>query len=227
MTTSSGRCGLSARRSSTSAANSEVPRYTVRIRREPRGRTARSVRCWAWMVVVVSEGAAEPTPVDLGPLVAEWRIALGHEHVITHEHQLRTYESDGLLQYAGHARARWCCPASTAEVQARGGRLPPRGRAVGGARRRVRACREAPLPVADGVLIALTRMRRILEVDLAEPARGGGARRDQRGRVARPWAPPTSTRPTRRARSSARSAATWPRTRAAPTASSTASPPTT
>jgi glycolate oxidase len=33
-------------------------------------------------------------------LVAELAGIVGDEHVITHEHQLRTYESDGLLQYA-------------------------------------------------------------------------------------------------------------------------------
>jgi hypothetical protein len=44
--------------------------------------------------------AAERQPTDLGPLVQELRAAVGTEHVFTHEHQLRTYESDGLLQYA-------------------------------------------------------------------------------------------------------------------------------
>ena len=82
------------------------------------------------------------------------------------------------------------------------------------------------LPVEDGVLIALTRMRRILEVDLdngrvlVEPGVTNIA-------VSQAVGPTTSTRPTRPARSSARSAATWPRTPAARTASSTASPPTT
>ena len=33
-------------------------------------------------------------------LVAKLRAACGDEHVLTHHHQLRTYESDGLLQYA-------------------------------------------------------------------------------------------------------------------------------
>ena len=33
-------------------------------------------------------------------LLDELRAAVGSEHVITHPHQLRTYESDGLLQYA-------------------------------------------------------------------------------------------------------------------------------
>ncbi len=33
-------------------------------------------------------------------LAAELRSVCGDEHVLTHHHQLRTYESDGLLQYA-------------------------------------------------------------------------------------------------------------------------------
>ena len=96
--------------------------------------------------------------------MAELRSALGEEHVITHAHQLRTYESDGLLQYAVTPGA-VVLPGSTEEVQAA-----------------VRACHRAEvpfvargagsglsggaLPVEDGVLISLSRMRRILEVDL-------------------------------------------------------------
>ena len=38
-------------------------------------------------------------------LLAELSAAVGAEHVVTHEHQLRTYESDGLLQYAVTPRA--------------------------------------------------------------------------------------------------------------------------
>ena len=50
-------------------------------------------------------------------LLAELRAAVGAEHVVTHEHQLRTYESDGLLQYAVTPRAA-VLPSSTEEVQA-------------------------------------------------------------------------------------------------------------
>jgi len=42
---------------------------------------------------------AEAPPRDLTPLVAELRAAVGDKWVYTQEHQLRTYESDGLLQY--------------------------------------------------------------------------------------------------------------------------------
>jgi glycolate oxidase len=111
-----------------------------------------------------SEPEAERDPVDLGPLVAELRAELSAEHVITHEHQLRTYESDGLLQYAVTPGA-VVLPGSTEDVQAT-----------------VRACHRAGVPwvargagsglsggatpVEDGVLISLSRLRKILEVDL-------------------------------------------------------------
>ena len=96
-------------------------------------------------------------------LVAELRAAVGDEHVITHEHQLRTYESDGLLQYRAIPAAA-VVPGGADEV-----------------RRVVAACARAEvpwvargagsglsggaLPVEDGVLIVLSRMNRILEVD--------------------------------------------------------------
>jgi glycolate oxidase len=97
-------------------------------------------------------------------LLAELRRACGDEHVLTDHHRLRTYESDGLLQYHSLPRAA-VLPGGAAEVAAV-----------------VRACHEAgvpwvargsgsglsggAVPVEEGVLIVLTRMRRILEVDL-------------------------------------------------------------
>jgi len=88
----------------------------------------------------------------------------GTAHVITHEHQLATYASDGLLQYAVQPGV-VVLPGSAGEVAAA-----------------VRACHEAELPwvargagsglsggatpVEGGVLIGLSRLRRILEVDL-------------------------------------------------------------
>jgi glycolate oxidase len=153
-------------------------------------------------------------------LVAALREICGDEHVYTHPHQLRTYESDGLLQYRASPVA-VALPGTHDEVVAV-----------------VKACHEAgvpfvargsgsglsggALPVEDGVLIGLSRLRRVLEVDLAnhravvEP----GVTNVE---VSAAVGPTTSTRRTRRARSSARSAATSPRTRAARTASSTAS----
>jgi FAD binding domain len=64
-----------------------------------------------------TEEAAEREPRDLGSLVDELRAAVGAEHVFTHEHQLRTYESDGLLQYAVTPGA-VVLPDSTGEVMA-------------------------------------------------------------------------------------------------------------
>jgi glycolate oxidase len=89
---------------------------------------------------------------------------VGPEQLITHERQLATYASDGLLQYAVMPGL-VVLPGSAEEVTAV-----------------VRACHEAEVPwvargagsglsggatpVEDGVLIGLSRLRRILEVDL-------------------------------------------------------------
>jgi glycolate oxidase len=88
----------------------------------------------------------------------------GHEFVLTHPHELATYRSDGLLHYR---------QVPVAAV------LPGTAEQV---RRVVEACFEAEipwvargsgtglsggaLPVAEGVLIVLSRLRRILSVDL-------------------------------------------------------------
>jgi len=101
---------------------------------------------------------------DGSDLVARLRRICGDEHVLTDHFQLRTYESDGLLQYRSVPRAA-VLPGSAEEVAAV-----------------VRACHRAgvpwvargsgsglsggALPVQEGVLIVLTRLRRILEVDL-------------------------------------------------------------
>src|SRR4051794_25360457 len=97
-------------------------------------------------------------------LIDELSAVCGAEQVITHEHQLRTYESDGLLQYRALPRA-VVLPETADQV-----------------REIVRLCheREVPwvargagsglsggaLPVEEGVLIVLSRMRRILDVDI-------------------------------------------------------------
>jgi glycolate oxidase len=96
-------------------------------------------------------------------LLSELRRACGADWVFTQEHQLRTYESDGLLQYHVLPAAA-VLPGSAEEVQAV-----------------VRACaREAvpwvargsgsglsggALPVTEGVLIVVSRLTRILEID--------------------------------------------------------------
>src|SRR5436309_3030829 len=97
-------------------------------------------------------------------LVERLRALCGPQHVLTDHNQLRTYESDGLLQYR-ELPAVAVLPGSGAEVAAV-----------------VRACHAAgvpwvargsgsglsggALPVAGGALVILSRLRRILEVDL-------------------------------------------------------------
>ena len=102
--------------------------------------------------------------MDVDLLIQRLGEIAGDEHVVTHPHQLRTYESDGLLQYRVSPRA-VVLPGSAREV-----------------RDVVRACFEAgvpwvargagtglsggALPHEEGVLIVLSRLRRIVEVDL-------------------------------------------------------------
>jgi glycolate oxidase len=102
--------------------------------------------------------------MDVDLLIQRLGEIAGDEHVVTHPHQLRTYESDGLLQYRVSPRA-VVLPGSAQEV-----------------REVVRACFESSvpwvargagtglsggaLPHEEGVLIVLSRLRRIVEVDL-------------------------------------------------------------
>jgi glycolate oxidase len=97
-------------------------------------------------------------------LNARLRAICGDEHVLTHPHDLRTYQSDGLLHYHVVPPVA-VLPGNAAEV-----------------RDVVRACHElqvpwvargagsglsgGALPIEDGVLLVLSRMRRVLEVDL-------------------------------------------------------------
>ncbi|MDQ3947458.1 MAG: FAD-binding protein [Actinomycetota bacterium] len=99
-------------------------------------------------------------PVPLAELVA----ICGPDRVVTEHHALRTYESDGLLQYAAVPAAA-VLPDTTEEVAAvvaachRAG-VPwvARGSGTG--------LSGGALPAEDGVLISLARMRRILDIDL-------------------------------------------------------------
>jgi glycolate oxidase len=101
-----------------------------------------------------------------GPtLTTRLQAICGPEHVLTHPHALATYRSDGLAQYRETPVAA-VLPGTAEQV-----------RAV------VKACYEADVPwvargagtglsggavpVATGVLIVLARLRRILEIDLA------------------------------------------------------------
>jgi glycolate oxidase len=97
-------------------------------------------------------------------LVSRLREICGREHVLTHPHALATYRSDGLLHYRQTPVAA-ALPGSAEEV-----------------RQVVQACYEASvpwvargsgtglsggaLPVAEGVLIVLSRLRRILSIEL-------------------------------------------------------------
>src|SRR5438270_8830178 len=103
-------------------------------------------------------------PMVRPELIRRLEAICGAEHVLTHEHDLATYRSDGLAQYRQIPRAA-VLPGTADQV-----------------RDVVRACFEAEvpwvargagtglsggaLPVAEGVLIVLARMRRILSVDL-------------------------------------------------------------
>ena len=98
------------------------------------------------------------------PLIRRLQGICGAEHVLTHDDELATYRSDGLAQYRQTPVAA-VLPGSAGEVH-----------------HVVRACFEASvpwvargsgtglsggaLPVAEGVLIVLARLRRILSVNL-------------------------------------------------------------
>jgi glycolate oxidase len=104
-------------------------------------------------------------PPPLTPeLLARLRGICGPAHVLTDAIQLRTYESDGLLQYRAKPGA-VVLPGSATEV-----RDVVRACAAAGvpwvARGAGSGLSGGALPVAEGVLIAVTRMRRVLEVDL-------------------------------------------------------------
>ena len=148
------------------------------------------------------------------------------EGVIASEAERRAYESDGLTAYRQSPMV-VVLPSRVEEVAAVlryckeiGVKVVPRGAGTslsGGA-----------LPLADGVLLGMAKFNRILEIDyanrcvVAQP--GVTNLGDQPGGRA---APAFIMRPTRRARSPARSAAMSPRIRAACIASNTGSRPTT
>ena len=97
-------------------------------------------------------------------LISRLAEVCGREHVLTHPHALATYRSDGLL-HLRETPAAAVLPATADQVA-----------------QVVRACHEAgvpwvargsgtglsggALPVAEGVLIVLARLRRILSIDL-------------------------------------------------------------
>jgi glycolate dehydrogenase FAD-linked subunit len=103
-------------------------------------------------------------PPDLGPLVRELAGIVGNENVLTQEHQLRTYESDGLLQY--HAIPGAVVLPATAEEVREVVRACHRAQVPWVARGAGSGLSGGAMPVEEGILIALTRLRRTVEVDL-------------------------------------------------------------
>jgi glycolate oxidase len=97
-------------------------------------------------------------------LVARLRPICGDEHVLVHEDDLYTYASDGLLQYHVVPPVA-VLPGSTEQVQqvvsaCHELRVPWVARGSGS------GLSGGALPIAEGLLLVLSRMRRILEVDL-------------------------------------------------------------
>jgi glycolate oxidase len=97
-------------------------------------------------------------------LIEQLRRIVGEDRIYTAEHELRTYESDGLLQYRGTPAAA-VLPGTAEQVQA-----IVKACAVAGvpwvARGSGSGLSGGALPVKDGVLIVLSRMKKILEIDL-------------------------------------------------------------
>src|SRR4051794_37153806 len=106
-----------------------------------------------------TSGMAVPTA-----LVDRLRAVCGDHHVITQAHQLKTYETDGLLQYAVTPGA-VVLPGSAEEVQGCvkacfEHRTPFVARGAGS------GLSGGALPVGDGIVIGLARLRRVLEIDI-------------------------------------------------------------
>ncbi|MDQ3888922.1 MAG: FAD-binding protein [Actinomycetota bacterium] len=102
--------------------------------------------------------------MDARALIDEFKRICGEGNVLTHPHQLRTYESDGLLHYRV-LPAVVVLPSSAGEVRellrvCHAEEIPWVARGAG------TGLSGGALPVEEGVLIALSRLRRILEVDL-------------------------------------------------------------
>jgi glycolate oxidase len=103
-------------------------------------------------------------PSGIPELVARLHEICGHEHVLTHPHELATYRSDGLLHYRQTPVAA-VLPGTSDQVRqvllachAAGVPWVARGAGTG--------LSGGALPLAEGVLIVLSRLRRILSVNL-------------------------------------------------------------
>lgn len=97
-------------------------------------------------------------------LVNKFRAVVGESGLITAPEQLRTYECDGLTNYRVLPAA-VLLPSSAAEVQAVV-RLCHREHIPFVARGSGTGLSGGALPHADGIVISLTRLNRILEIDL-------------------------------------------------------------
>jgi glycolate oxidase len=102
--------------------------------------------------------------MDVAELVDELITICGSDGVVSDAVARRTYESDGLLQYKVQPGA-VVLPTTTEQVS-RVIALCHRNEIPWVARGSGTGLSGGALPVADGVLIVLSRMRRILEVDL-------------------------------------------------------------
>jgi glycolate oxidase len=149
-------------------------------------------------------------------VVAEFAAAVRPDQLISELEQLRTYDCDGLMRHRV-TPALVLVPERTSEVQAivrvcnaHGIPFVARGAGTG--------LSGGALPVAEGVVISLARFTRVVEIDVergeivVEP---GVANLDVTAAARRTA---STTRPTRPRSRSARSAATWRRTRAGRTA---------
>ena len=96
--------------------------------------------------------------------VDELRAALGEPYVLTEPEQLATYDCDGLTGWRARPAA-VVLPGSTEEVRA-ALRLCARDRIPFVARGAGTGLSGGALPVADGIVVSLARMSRILEVDI-------------------------------------------------------------
>jgi glycolate oxidase len=103
-------------------------------------------------------------PPGTPELISRLAEICGREHVLTHPHALATYGSDGLLHYHEVPVAA-VLPDSAVQVQDVVGACHDAG-VPWVARGSGTGLSGGALPVAEGVLIVLARLRRILSVDL-------------------------------------------------------------
>jgi glycolate oxidase len=103
-------------------------------------------------------------PSGAPELISRLERICGREHVLTHQHELATYRSDGLAQYQ-QTPAAAVLPGSAEQVRQVVGACSEAG-VPWVARGSGTGLSGGALPVAHGVLIVLARLRRILSVNL-------------------------------------------------------------